>query len=296
MKHNIIAIGLILATTASTMAGIEFTSKVTNKRGQTVSRTKGWVDGPKAKIEYVSGQKSSGLKKGSYILSKDGGKTVYAVDPQNKSYMKFDIDKLASQVGDFMNAAGGFISLKFTNPEFKTLSDDRGPEMHGLPTRHLKTETSYTVSASVFGQKNITSISRKDETWLTKKIRDKGMQIWTQQRTIKTGNKDIDKIIASETKRLDGIPLKVTSVTTTKENNKKPQVTTVTHEITSLKRTKIDAETFEIPKDYTSNNAEIATGFKALTQHMQNDTKNSKDGTPGASVNKMLNGLFGGGK
>ncbi len=212
MKHNIITIGLILATTASAMAGIEFTSKVSDKRGQTVSRTQGWVDGPKAKIEYVNGQRSSGLKKGSYIVSKDGGKTVYMVDPQNKSYMKFNIDKLASQVGNFMNAAGGFISLKFTDPKFKTISDNRGPEMYGLPTRHVKTETSYTVTASVFGQKNITTISRKDEVWLTKKLHDSGMQIWTQQRSIKTGNKDIDKIISAETKRLDGIPLKVISI------------------------------------------------------------------------------------
>jgi len=296
MKHNIIAMGLILATTASAIAGIEFTSKVTNKQGQTVSRTKGWVDGPRAKIEYVSGQASAGLKRGSYILSQDGGKTVYAVDPQNRSYMKFDIDKLASKVGDFMNAAGGFISLKFTNPKFKTISDSRGTERYGLSTRHVKTETSYTVTASVFGQKNITSISRKDEVWLTKKLKDSGMQIWTQQRSIKTGNQDIDKIIASETKRLDGIPLKITSITTTKENNDKPEVTTVTHEITSLKQSKIAAGTFDIPKDYTNNNAEIATGFKAFTQQMQNDTKDSDKGSPAAAVNSLMNGLFGGRK
>jgi hypothetical protein len=296
MKHNIIAIGLILATTTSAMAGIEFTSKITNKGGQTISRAKGWVDGPKARIEYVSGQTSAGLKRGSYILSKDGGKTVYAVDPQNKSYMKFDIDKLASKVGDFMNAASGFINLKFTNPNFKTISDSRGTELYGLSTRHVKTETSYTVTASVFGQKNITSVSRKDEIWLTKKLKDSGMKIWTQQRSIKTGNQDIDKIIASETKRLDGIPLKITSVTTTTENNSKPDVTTVTHEITSLKRTKIASDTFEIPEDYTNNNAEIATGFKALTQQMQDDTKDSDKGSPAAAVNSLMNGLFGGRK
>ncbi len=296
MKHNIITVGLILATTASAMAGIEFTSKVTDKRGKPVSITKGWVDGPKAKIEYVNGQRGNGISKGSYLVSKDGGKTVYMVDPQNKSYMKFDIDKLASQVGNIMNAAGGFISLKFTDPKFKTLSDDRGPKMYGLPTRHVKTETSYTVKASVFGQQNTTAISRNDEIWLTKKIQDKGMHIWTQQRTIKTGNEDIDKIIASETKRLDGIPLKVISVTTTRENNGKPEVTTVTHEITSFKRTKIASGTFEIPRDYTSTNAEVATGLQALTQQMQKDTKDSEKGSPGAAVNSLMNGIFGGRK
>ncbi len=122
------------------------------------------------------------------------------------------------------------------------------------------------------------------------------MQIWTQQRSIKTGNKDIDKIIASETKRLDGIPLKIKSVTTTRENNNKPRVTTVTHEITSLKRTKVAGGTFEMPQGYENNSDEIATGLKSLTQQMQNDTKSSKKGSPAESVNKLMNGLFGSGK
>jgi hypothetical protein len=293
MNRKTTMVGLVLLTAATAMAGIEFTSKVSDERGRAVSSTRGWVDGSKAKIEEVSGRGSGGMEKGSYILSKDGGKTIYMVDPQNKSYLKMDIDQLASQVGQFMNAAGAFVKLEFTNPKFKTISDERGPKMYGLPTRHVKTETSYTVEASVFGRKNITVISRKDEIWLTKKLRDSGLQIWTQQRTIKTGNENIDKIIKAETKRLDGIPLKITSVTTTRENNDEPEVTTVTHEITSLKKAGISAEVFEIPADYKNNNEKVASGLEAITKGLQEGTDSRNEGSPAQSINSFMNGIFG---
>jgi len=296
MNRKTTMVGLVLVTAATAIAGVEFTSKVSDERGRTISSTRGWVDGSKAKIEEVSGRGSGGMEKGSYLLSKDGGKTIYMVDPQNKSYLKMDIDQLASQVGQFMNAAGAFVKLEFTNPEFKTLSDERGPKMYGLPTRHIKTETSYTVEASVFGRKNTTAISRKDEIWLTKKLNESGMKIWTQQRTIKTGNENIDKIIAAETKRLDGIPLKITSVTTTTENGGKAEVTTVTHEITSLKKAGISAKTFEIPAGYTNNNEEMASGLEALTKGLQEGTDSRNEGSPAQSINTFMNGLFGGKK
>jgi len=296
MKSKITLIGLVLATGLTATAGIEFNAKVTDKSGRAVTTTRGWVDGQKAKIEYVTGSNRGEVRRGSYILSKDGGKTVYMVDPQNKSYIKMDIDKLASQVGDFMNAAGAFMKLEFTNPKFKTLLDERGPKMFGLSTRHVKTETSYTVTASVFGNKNVTAVDRKDELWLTKKLTDSGMQLWTQQRTIKTGNEDIDKIIAAETKRFDGIPLKIISVTTSRENSDKAEVTTLITEITSLKKAAVPNSTFEIPAGYQNNNETLESGLNALSKSLNEAADSNKDGSPAKSINTFMNGLFGSGK
>jgi len=156
---------------------------VKDGNGRTVSPAKGLVDGPKAKIVTLENTKESG-DAGTYILSRDGGKNVYLVSPANKSYVKIDIDELAAQVGNFMNAAGSFVKLEFSDPEFKTVLDERGPQMFGMKTRHIKTETSYTVNATVFGRSNRTAVTRKDEIWLTKDLNDSGMKLWSQQREI----------------------------------------------------------------------------------------------------------------
>jgi hypothetical protein len=152
------------------------------------------------------------------------------------------------------------------------------------------------VTASVFGNKNVTAVSRKDEVWLTKKLADSGMQIWTQQRTIKTGSESIDKIIAAETKRFDGIPLKIISVTTSRENSDKAEVTTLITEITSLKKTAIQSSEFEIPAGYKNNNETMESGLDAISKSLNDVTDSSKDGSPAKSLDTFMNGLFGKGK
>jgi hypothetical protein len=295
MKRLLVVTGVSVLIGLSARAGVEFSSRVTDDQSREIALTKGVVDGPKARIDYLKSAADTGVKSGSYLLTKDGGKTIYMVDAENKSYLKMDIDKLASQVGDFMNAAGAFVRIKFSDPKFKTILNERGPKMFGLPTRHVKTETSYTVTAFVFGRRNVTTVSRQEEMWVTMKLKDSGMQIWTQQRRIKTGNKGLDKMIESETKRIKGIPLKLKSVTTTKQSNGKSETSTVMTEITSLKQVSVDAGKFEIPRDYKNNNEEIAAGINELKRQIKenNDTKH-KEGTPTESINKLMNGFFGG--
>jgi len=295
MKRLLVVTGVSVLIGLSARAGVEFSSRVTDDQSREIALTKGVVDGPKARIDYLKSSADTGVKSGSYLLTKDGGKTIYMVDAENKSYLKMDIDKLASQVGDFMNAAGAFVRIKFSDPKFKTILNERGPKMFGLPTRHVKTETSYTVTAFVFGRRNVTTVSRQEEMWVTMKLKDSGMQIWTQQRRIKTGNKGLDKMIESETKRIKGIPLKLKSVTTTKQSNGKSETSTVMTEITSLKQVSVDAGKFEIPRDYKNNNEEIAAGINELKRQIKenNDTKH-KEGTPTESINKLMNGFFGG--
>ena len=291
MKRVVVAV-VTLVTALNAFAGIEFTSKVSDKRDRTISTSKAWIDGDNAKITY-DGKDS---KSGSYMLSTDGGQTIYMVNPKEKSYLKVDVDQLASQVGNFMNAAGGFMKLEFKDPKFKTTLNERGPEMFGLPTRHLKTETSYTVVATVFGKKNISHISRKDEIWLTDKLHDKALEIWSQQRKIRTGNENIDKVISAESSRIKGVPLKIISVTSTRESNGRERVEKSTTEITSLHKKKIPAATFKLPRNYENKNEEVKAGLQAIKSELIKDAGDNAAEDTGKAVNSLLNGLFGGGK
>jgi hypothetical protein len=297
MKRLSVVLGGVCLVASSVWAGVAFESKVNDGAGRTIALTRGWVDDAKARIDYLKSTAQSGVKRGSYLLTKDGGQTIYMVDAENKSYLKMDIDKLASKVGDFMNAAGAFVRIKFSNPKFKTVLNERGPKLFGLPTRHIKTETSYTVTAFVFGRRNVSKVARQEEMWVTTKLKDRGMQIWTQQRHIKTGNKDLDKMIEAETSRIKGVPLKIKAVTKTTQSNGKTETSTMVSEITALKMVRVPAKTFEIPADYKNNNEELAAGFNELKRQVQEaDKSKHKEGTPTESINKLMNGFFGGKK
>lgn len=309
MKKITMSTLLSLTMASSSFAGYQFTSKTTDAQGQQLSGTKGWVDGPKVRIEQTENSSDQQGEAGSYLLSNDGGKTVYMVSPRDKSYMKIDVDQLATRVGTFMNAAGPLMKVEFKDPQFKTVLNERGPEMFGLSTRHIKTTTSYTVDATVFGHHNITQVSRKDEIWLTKELNDSGMEIWSQQREIKTGNENIDKVIAAESKRLGGIPLKVISVTTSKSSDGEEETETSITEITSLKKADIPADTFKVPAGYQNKTEKIKSGLQALTSGLQKMQQSSNGGSDskascsgneaedaGKAIGGLLNGLFGGGK
>jgi len=295
MKYRYLITALLITATVPAFAGLEFMTKTSDTRG-TVATAKGLVDGPKAKIEFVSGRSGPGMQKGNYMLSQDGGKTIYVVNPQEQSYMKLDVDKVAATAGQFMNAAKGFMQMTVSDPKIETLSDERGPKLHGYKTRHIKKRTSYTMTTSVFGRKDVTSVSREDELWVTDDLKDTGMQMWSKQRSVKTGHAEIDKVIEAEAAKLDGVPLKAVSVTTTKKSNGSEDVTTLTNEITSLKKARIPGKTFELPAGYKDSMAEVAAEMKRAGQEMESETENAPAGSPEQAINSLMKGLFGGGR
>ena len=295
MKRRYFIATLLVAATVPAFAGVEFMTKTSDARG-TVTVAKGLVDGPRAKIEFVSGRGGPGMQKGNYMLSQDGGNTIYIVNPQEQSYMKLDVDKVAATAGQFMNAAKGFMNMTVSDPKIETLSDERGPKLHGYKTRHIKKRTSYTMTTSVFGRKDVTSISREDELWIADDLKDTGMQVWSKQRSVKTGHAEIDKLIEAEAAKLNGVPLKSVSMTTTKKSNGATEVTTLTNEITSLKKDRIPGKTFELPAGYKDSMAEMAAEMKRAGQEVEAETKNAPAGSPEEAINSLMKGLFGGGR
>ena len=116
MKYRHLIAAIVLVSLAPAFAGLEFTTKTSDKSGM-VTTAKGLVEGPKAKIEFVSGRGGPGMQKGNYMLSQDGGNTIYIVNPQEESYMKLDVDKVAATAGQFMNAAKGFMNMTASDPK-----------------------------------------------------------------------------------------------------------------------------------------------------------------------------------
>ena len=248
--RTILRLGLVvglLVTGAS--AGLYYeTVTTTQGKGQGDMgnmKAKAWADGDNGKVEFTE-SKNAMLEKGTYLLTHDGGKTIYLVNPKEKTYAVWDMEAMMQLVGGAM----GMMKMTITDPVVERLVEESGPALLGYPTTHYKSRTTYTMSMSVMGMKSQSTIAKEQETWATTKISDAGLGMWLRNAP-KSGNEELDKLIQAEMDAVKGIPLKTVTVTTTTDTKKKKSETsTTTMEVTKIEATTIPESTFAIPDGY----------------------------------------------
>jgi len=253
-----VAVGLVFA--AETYAGVLLTSvtKIEGEsRGQKSDQTVHLkVDGDKAKVEWAEGRNPSGGK-GGYLLTTDGGKTMYMVNPSEKTYMKWDMEKMLQMAGGVMQAMKGIVDVKITEYKVEKELDESGPSLLGYPTRHYKFVTRFTTETAVFGRKQTNTSVNEQEIWTTTKLKAGGFSVFEKMASQRVGFADVDKVIEAErAKGVKGIPLK-TVTTTNSGTPEKPRITKAVTEVTELKETDIAAAEFVIPKDYKEQSLEM---------------------------------------
>ncbi len=297
MTNRLLTVSAALLVLAGTplRAAVEFTASISSGPRDR-SSMRGLVDGPKARIEFTEG-KTTGMERGSYMLTRDGGQTITLVNPAEMSYIRVDPEQMAASVGNLMNSAKGFMSMTFKNPSVETLSDEKGPEMFGMPTRRVRTRTSYTVETSVFGSKNISQIRRDDEMWVTTKMSDPGFNLWLKQGRIRTGNEDIDKLIELETAKISGFPLKTVSKTVTRDAKGREETAIATYEVTAWQAAVAPGAAFDIPAGYKDGMVELGEGLRRAQKDMEAEDRDGGEGAGAKdAVKSLMQGLLGGGR
>jgi len=257
IKRTVLATALMFNLAVPAHAGWEFTA-VTKAEGEQHSEmmnstVKAWVDGDKSRVDFQqSGNPMMGA--GNYMLSKDGGKTVFMVNPQQKTYAAWDMTNMMGMASGMMN----MLNMKVENPKVEKLLEEDGGKVCGLPTKHYKFRTSYTMQMTILGMTRSSSHLKEEDIWTSTKLTDAGMGLWLRKNNTKTGNPDLDKLVQAEMGKTEGFPLKTISVTTTKESSGKERTRTVTMEVTEVKQSKPDAKLFEIPAGYTETSTMAA--------------------------------------
>jgi len=186
------------------------------------------------------------MGKGTYIITKDGGKTMFLVDPKEKTYMKWDLDSMMGLLGGAMK----MMNLKFTDPKVEFLGEEPGGLVAGIPTTRYSYRTSYAMSMSFMMMKKNSRVMKDEEIWAATKLADAALGIWLRKAPPKTGNEDMDKLIKAEMGKVQGFPLKRKTVTTSTDEKGNKEVTTITMEVTELQMVPVPDSTFEIPSDY----------------------------------------------
>lgn len=254
-----------LAAHAS-LAATYFESETMTRGGganQTMS-VRAWVDGPQAKIEFQETDQSGLFGAGSYMLTQDGGSTIYLVDPAEQTYSEINLDELLGMAGSVMQATGGVVQMEFSDFSNDKLAEEPGGEVLGFPTTRYEYQSGYTMSVGVLGFKREMRNDMRQEFWCTDELDAEGFRVWLSPDRFRTGNAEIDELIETQYQDLDCLPLR--SRTTTTTSGQGPEATTeTTSEVTVLRQDEaVDASTFEVPEGYTAVSfmPELPGGFE----------------------------------
>jgi hypothetical protein len=254
LSHSISAIALFLAMAVPGFAGIHYKATTTVQDAASKSnqiQVEGWVSGDNAKVAFLQSGGNPVAQEGTYMVTKDGGRTLFLVNPEEKTYAKWDVQAMLGTLGAVMNGMGPLLKIQFSEPKVEKLAEGDGGTVQGLPTRHYKYRTSYNMTVKVLGMGNSSDVVTEQDVWTTSKLQDAGLSVWLRAEPPRTGNTEFDKLLTSEAYQLQGFPLKTVTVSTSTSKKGQTQTTRSTMEVTQLDaNATIPGSAFEIPAGY----------------------------------------------
>lgn len=212
----------------------------------------GRVEGEKARIEFQDSNNPM-MGEGSWLLTTDGGKTIYLVNPEDKTYAKWDMDAMMQFAGAVMEGMGGLVNMEFSEPQVEKLLEEDGGTVAGLPTRHYRYRTTYSMQMKVFGMRQASAVESVQDIWSTSRLDAAALGVWLRKEPPSSGNEELDRLMRAEVGKIQGFPLKTVTVTTTRDEKKgKESVSRSTTEVTELSRSEAPAppSTWTIPGGY----------------------------------------------
>lgn len=275
-----LTLALTLAISAApAAAGLYLEQSVTSSgqgQGMTMN-VRAWAEGDSVKVEYTSSD-SPVMPEDSYLLTNDGGETVYLVRPADGTYSKFDMNQLLATVGQLSEATGGMVKIDFKDPKTESLDSGDGGEILGYDTTRRSWRTTYGMDMKVAFIDQSNRIDTVTEAWITDKIDYPALGIWFTAKPRTTGDPEFDEIITSGMDQIDGLVLKMKQDTTTTNKKGKESKSSMLMEVTALREESIDGKIFEMPDGLTE--APLVPGL-------------SGDGDESDGPMKNLKGLFG---
>lgn len=267
----------LLGFAPQAVAGIYYKAVTTTDGSQGTFQVEAWVDGPKAKIQFEeSGNPMTPA--GSWLVTTDGGETLYLVNPEEKTYTRFDLAAMLQTLNQVMESMGPMMDFEIANPTVKKLSEEPGGTLLGLPATHYRYRTTYDMNLKIMGMKRSNSTEIVQDIWSTEAVDAAALGVWMRKGQ-PTGNESIDRLIQAEMDAIQGFPLKTVAVTTMTGGKKGGRQNTTRSEtvVTELDQERsIPDSTFEIPAGYEE------------TEMMPQGQQDEGGGNP-------LKGLFGGG-
>jgi hypothetical protein len=249
-KRSLVVFGAAVLAASQAFAGLYYEAKTSasGRKGADMqnSTVKAWVAGDKAKVVFAESENPM-AKAGMYMITTDGGKTVYMVNPEDKQYFAWDLNSLAGMAGGMMK----MMNLKITDPKVVKVGEEKGETIAGLPTVHYTYNISYAQSMKFMMIKKNSKITKVQEVWTAPKLVDAALGTYLRKEPPSLGDEEFDKLMRAEMAAMQGFPLRMKMVQTDTDEKGKSETTTTIIEVTKLELEFATPDsTFVIPPDY----------------------------------------------
>jgi len=207
------------------------------------------IEGEMSRVDFISGYAHP---VGSYVISRDGFRSVAIVDPSKQTYIEVDTSNVASALGTSK------IEIANLKTHVRKLNDR--PTIAGIPAEHWVLESSYDMTV-MFGTLPLKqTVKTTIDKWVTTSLGNVGASLITAE-SLRTGNVELDRLIEAESTRVKGFPLRqvmtirVQNPEAERNPNSKIKLNatrTQTSEmvVTSLQTASVDRRLFEVPATF----------------------------------------------
>lgn len=246
MRRTLTLCSFVILAAAHALAGVEFVAQTRSDGGGDVT-VHAFVSGSRAKVVFVESELDL-YATGDYMLSPDEGKTLYVISPSTKTYTKYDVQAMMAGMGGMVQGMRGLMKVSFESPKVEKLLEENGGLIAGLPTRHYRYRTSYTVSMSMPGAHKVSTVTEED-IWATEELADPALKVWLKQDPPTTGDAQVDQMIRAEMAKIAGFPLKRITVTRTTDARGE-QKSRSEMDVLEVKQRDVPDTEFAMPRGY----------------------------------------------
>ncbi len=192
MKQRTLGLVILLVAGSFSLAGeaaagvyceTETRTGMLSKRRPDVTHARMWVEGDFGKVLFEEKTKDSPLGNGNYLLTQNGGATVYLVNPKDKTYAEFDIGKALGVIGSLSEATGGMISITFSRGYGEIMGDIPDEPILGYPTHNIVVRHGFTLTTEMkmLGRKTVRKMDMRTEAWVAPGLTDSALSIWLRK-------------------------------------------------------------------------------------------------------------------
>ncbi len=210
------------------------------------------VDGNmKARLEFL-GEEKKPSDKTPYLLTVDGGKTWVIGNKAEAFCAQMDTAEFFQYLGHLAVKYGGLVNLQIAEPKVKKVLEEKGPDMVGYPTQHIRLETTAAGKAAAMFKKYDYQVHITDDIWYTPKLEVHPVRKRWLEALSQSGYEELDKLVDQWAANLAGAVLKqeskikITNVIKNKEDIISETTRIVTLE--KLKPSDLPKHTFQMPK------------------------------------------------
>ncbi|MFH2125730.1 MAG: hypothetical protein ABIK12_04390 [Pseudomonadota bacterium] len=156
----------------------------------------------------VLADSSAGPNGGGYILTRDAGRTWYAINPAKGKCVRWSTQDVAAVLSGFVSRLKDWANLQIDAPSLSRLEESEGGTICGYATRRYSYLATFGFKARVLFKTWRYRISREIEVWVADGLSAFHLRDWLVDAPLRTGHPQLDRLITEELSEMKGVVLK----------------------------------------------------------------------------------------